>query len=108
MTKFNLSQFKRAMKEGVPFEVVEHYIKPECKGNIRKAVKVQSNGMYTKNINEPVNSKWNSFNGGKGGWFEFGKASQYTYENEIITLYSDEEHEHPVLSFKLRTDIKEV
>lgn len=106
MTKFNLSQFKKAMKEGVPFEVVEHFIKPECKGAIRKANIIQSNGMYTKNINEPDNSVWNSYNGGKGGWTKYGKAKQYTYENEIITYYSDEELKYPVFKIKLRLDLK--
>lgn len=79
----NLSQFKKAMKAGYRFQIVEHFNFPERNGEIRQANVIQTNGMYTVIPNEP-DSKISKANNGKGSWVEFGKASDYTFANGLI------------------------
>lgn len=81
----NLSQFKKALATGRQFEIIEHYLKPQHTGEIRKANVMQTNGMYsivTNGINEEIA---NTVNGGKGMWLDFGKASQWVFDGEYIT-----------------------
>ena len=79
----NLSQFKKAMKNGAMFEIVEHFNFPERNGEIRKANVVQTNGMYT--ILPYDTDNWlNQTNKGKGSWIAFGKASDWSFNNGII------------------------
>ena len=79
----NLSQFKKAIKDGAMFEVVEHFRFPERNGEIRKATVVQTNGMYTILPYDSENII-NQANKGKGSWIDFGKASEYTFVNGLI------------------------
>lgn len=79
----NLSQFKKAMKAGATFQIVEHFNFPERNGEIRKANVVQTNGMYTVIPDDPE-SKISKANGGKGSWIEFGKATDYVFCNGLI------------------------
>lgn len=79
----NLSQFKKAMKEGKEFQIIEHFNFPERNGEIRKPNIVQTNGMYTVIPNEPESSI-SKANNGKGAWIDFGKASDYTFCNGVI------------------------
>ncbi len=79
----NLSQFKKAMKAGAKFQVIEHFNFPERNGEIRQANIVQTNGMYTVIPDQPE-STISKANNGKGSWIEFGKASDYTFCNGVI------------------------
>lgn len=82
----NLSQLKKAMNNGATFEIVKHYIKPEYTGQIRKPNKIQTNGMYSIVLNEPENPVTKA-NDGKGSWIEYGKASDWTFENGTCTQF---------------------
>lgn len=82
----NLSQLKKAMNNGTPFEIVKHYIKPEYTGQIRKPNKVQTNGIYSIVVNEPDNPVTKA-NDGKGSWIEYGKARDWTFEDGICTQF---------------------
>lgn len=79
----NLSQFKKAMKDGRKFQIIEHFNFPERNGEIRVPNVVQTNGMYTVIPNDP-NCKISKANNGKGSWVAFGKASDWTFCNGII------------------------
>lgn len=79
----NLSQFKKAINNGCCFEILEHYIKPEQSGQIRKPTKTQTNGFYSKVVNDD-NSVVNTYNGGKGSMMWYGKASDWIFENDYV------------------------
>ena len=78
----NLSQFKKAMKDGHVFEIVEHFIKPERNGEKRVVQVLQTNGMYTGIYGNPT-CEISTCNNGKGSWIEFGKASDWTFCNGV-------------------------
>lgn len=78
----NLSQLKKAVNNGLSFKIVKHYIKPEYTGQIRKPNKIQTNGFYSIVENEPENPVTLA-NYGKGSWIEYGKASDWIFENGI-------------------------
>lgn len=80
----NLSQLKKAVESGKSFIILEHYIKPELSGQKRKPTKIQTNGFYSIVPDEPDNPI-NAANGGRGYWFEYGKASAWTFENGVCT-----------------------
>lgn len=82
----NLSQLKKAINNGAMFKIIKHYIKPEYAGQIRKPNKIQTNGLYSIVPGEPDNQVTKA-NGGRGSWIEFGKASDWTFENGICTQY---------------------
>ena len=80
----NLSQFKKAIASKAPFQIVEHYIKPECTGQVRRPNVIQTNGFYSVEEGKP-DSKISRANYGKGCWLEYGKASEWTFDGEYIT-----------------------
>lgn len=82
----NLSQLKKTISNGAMFNIIKHYIKPEYTGQIRKPNKIQTNGFYSIVPEEPENPVTKA-NGGKGSWIEYGKASDWTFENGICTQY---------------------
>lgn len=96
----NLSQFKRAMNEGKCFRIIEHFIKPEHSGEVRKPNIVQTNGMYT--INPCDLDSWETLaNNGKGMWIKFGKASDWKFnEDGTIEQYSSS-HNRAIWKIKL-------
>lgn len=79
----NLSQFIKAMKAGVTFQIIEHFERPECNGELRKPNIVQTNGMYMKIPND-LEHWMNEANKGKGSWLAFGKASDWSFCNGVI------------------------
>lgn len=79
----NLSQFKKAMKAGQKFQIIEHFNFPERNGEIRQANVVQTNGMYTIIPDNP-DSNITKANNGKGSWIAYGKASDWTFTNGVI------------------------
>ena len=86
----NLSQLKRAINNGACFKIVKHYIKPIYEGQIRKPNKVQTNGFYSI-VPEPsseIDMQVTNANQGKGSWIEYGKASDWIFENGTCKLIS--------------------
>ena len=83
----NLAQLKRASQSGSPFMILKHYVKPEFEGQVRKPSVVQTNGFYSVILDNPDHPVSN-FNGGKGSWIEYGKASDWTFEDGVCKLYS--------------------
>lgn len=82
----NLAQLKKYIGEGKTFKIVKQHAKPEFEGQIRKPSKTQTNAFYSKCINEhPEANKINEGNGGLGSWIEYGKASQWTFENNTAS-----------------------
>lgn len=80
----NLAQFKKYIEAGKCFEIVEQFVKPENVGQIRKPTKVQTNAFYSKCINEhPLADNVNGWNGGLGSFFEYEKASQWSFEGNL-------------------------
>lgn len=78
----NLSQLKKAINNGASFKIIEHYIHPEYTGQIRKPNIIQTNGFYSIVPNDPKNEVTEA-NNGKGSWFEYGKVSDWKFENGI-------------------------
>ena len=81
----NLSQFKKAMKDGHTFEIVEHFVHPEYTGQVRCVQKLQTNGMYTGIAGQPRHQV-SQLNFGKGCWTTFGKASDWVFENDLCKM----------------------
>lgn len=78
----NLSQLKKAIAEKKEFVIVKHYTRPEYEGQIRRPNVVQTNGFYSIIPDEP-GSKVTLANNGKGSWIEFGKASDWKFEDGV-------------------------
>jgi hypothetical protein len=95
----NHAQFKRAIKEKKCFIIRQHYIKPEFTGQLRKPNIVQTNGFYSITPDD-LNSKVSTANYGKGYWLEFGKASDWVFENGLCRLKQHRIHSNiPVGEF---------
>lgn len=84
----NLNQLKKALKEGVEFEVVLH-TRSECIGQIRRITKVNTSGIYSVIPAEP-NSKFSAGNNGFGAFLAWGPARIWTFDSEgLCAQYSD-------------------
>ena len=81
----NLSQLKRAMQEGRVFRIIEHYVKPEYSGQLRRPGRVQTNGFYSKIADNPFHVL-NTLNGCQGSYLAYGKARDWSFEDGICTL----------------------
>lgn len=82
----NLAQLKKAINAKTPFQIVQHFVKPEFTGQIRKPNVVQTNGFYSVVHNDPDHMV-SRFNGGKGSWIAYGKASDWKFEDGLCKLY---------------------
>jgi hypothetical protein len=80
----NLSQLKKAINAGHQFVILEHYFHPKYTGHIRKPVTLQTNGFYSANI-EDLAAGVPLANYGKGIWCDYGKASEWLFENGECT-----------------------
>ena len=76
----NFAEMKRAIAAKRPFVIKKHYIKPEFEGQIRVPNKVQTNACYTVVKDDPENPI-NKANGGLGYYFQYGKASDWKFED---------------------------
>ena len=83
----NLSQLRKTISAKTPFTIVKHYIHPEFDGQIRVPNVVQTNGFYSVIKGDPEHFISKS-NCGKGYWLGYGKASDWTFDNEVCTLYN--------------------
>ena len=83
----NLSQLKKAVNNKCRFKIVEHGIKPEYTGQIRKPNVIQTNGFYSIVANEP-NNLVSLANNGRGSWIEYGKASEWKFENGLCSMFN--------------------
>ena len=82
----NLSQLKRAIASGCAFEIVEHGVKPEMAGQIRRANVIQTNGIYSHVVDgcsDEMRNTVNAWNGGRGSWAEYGKASDWSFTDGL-------------------------
>ena len=82
----SLSQLKTMVNNKTPFIIVSHYIKPECVGQVRVPNVIQTNGFYSI-IKDDIEHPVSKANNGKGYWIEYGKASEWKFENGICTQY---------------------
>lgn len=81
----NLTQLKRAIEARTPFLIVEHYVHPESKGQIRVPNVVQTNGFYSV-VKDDDKNEINSYNNGKGSWMPYGKAREnWMFDGDCIT-----------------------
>lgn len=91
----NLSQLKRAIKEGRRFRIIEHYIRPEYSGQLRVPVKVQTNAFYSKVVDNPSHAL-NCANSGMGPYLAYGKASDWSFGEDGICTLMHSSGTHPV------------
>ncbi len=83
----NLSQLKKAIANRIPFTILEHNIHPGYTGQTRIANLVQTNGFYSIVKDDPE-SNVTKANYGKGCWLPYGKASDWSFEDGVCTLYT--------------------
>lgn len=81
----NLSQLKKAIKSGNKFIIRKHCVRPEYEGQIRKPNVIQTNGFYSIEDGKP-DSKVTLANKGKGSWTEYGRASDWKFENGVCKM----------------------
>lgn len=80
----NLSQLKRVFASGAEYRIIEHYVRPECNGQVRKINKVQTNGFYSV-VKDNPDHRYSKANHGLGSWCAYGKASEWKFtENTCI------------------------
>lgn len=78
----NLSQLKKAINEKRHFIIRKHYVRPEYEGQERIPNVIQTNAFYSVVANEPENPV-SLGNRGKGSFCEYGKASDWTFEDGV-------------------------
>ena len=79
----NLSQLKKALKQGMEFEITNH-LRPECIGEHRVITSVNSVGFTSKKLDE------NGEPSGKALHMEWDKASNWTFNGGEFTSRIDE------------------
>lgn len=77
----NLSQLKRAIREGRHFRIIEHYVRPEYTGQLRQPRKVQTKEFYSVVADDPGHSL-NSANNGNGSYVAYGKARDWRFDED--------------------------
>ena len=82
----NLAQLKKAIGNKTPFVILKHYVRPEFEGQIRVPSVVQTNSFYSVIQGDP-DHEVSKFNGGKGSWLEYGKASDWVFENGVCKQF---------------------
>lgn len=81
----NLNQLKRTLRPGIRLEFLDH-CRPECIGQLREITLVNTQGFYTKVLNQPDN-KLNAGNNGRGAMLWWGPAKTWTFENGVCSSY---------------------
>ena len=81
----NLNQLKRALWPGMRLEIIDH-CRPECIGQLREVTWDNTQGFYTKVVNQPDN-KINAGNNGRGAILWWGLARTWTFENGVCSSY---------------------
>ena len=82
----NLSQLRKAINNGETFVIKRHYVRPEFSGQKRKPTMVQTNGFYSIAPDDP-NCLINKWNNGKGSWIQYGRASDWKFEDGLCKQY---------------------
>lgn len=97
----NLSQLKKALKQGSRFEITEHF-RPECVGQIREITMTNSVGFYSKDAVDPEN-KINLANDGRGSILWWEKASHWNFQSGLCSFYvgAGQREENRVISFRV-------
>ena len=81
----NLAQLKRVVQEKKEFVIKEHRIEGFI-GQKRTPNIVQSNGFYSIVAGQPEHEV-SLANAGKGSRAEYGKASQWEFQNGLCSMY---------------------
>ena len=84
----NLNQLKKAIQKGSKIEVIEH-CRPECVGQLREVTLANTQGFYSKILNEP-NNPVNQGNDGKGPVLWWSKAPFWEFDKGLCSLYSSD------------------
>ena len=81
----SLAELKRFIRPGVEFKTVSHANHADMVGLTRVVTKVQTNGFYSKIIDEP-DHRFSACNNGKGFFNEFGKAGGYIFDGSTVKV----------------------
>lgn len=84
----NLAQLKRVIQEKKEFIIREHRHE-KFLGQKRVPNIVQSNGFYSVISGQPEHEV-SCANSGKGSWTDFGKATQWEFQEEKCSMYFPE------------------
>ena len=96
----NLSQLKKALKNGTRYEVVEHFVHPKYTGQVRQATYVGTDVMYSRSVDD---DSINTLNGGHGIKTDFGKASDWAFCGGVCQLW-DSRRYRPVMTLRVLED----
>lgn len=84
----NLAQLKRVIQEKKEF-IIRAHRHEKCLGQKRVPNIVQSNGFYSVISGQPEHEV-SCANSGKGSWTDFGKATQWEFQEEKCSMYFPE------------------
>lgn len=101
----NLNQLKRTLRPGIQLEILDH-CRPECIGQLREVTLVNTQGFYTKVLNQPDN-KINAGNNGRGSILWWGAARTWEFEDGVCKSYTHDEHTAETLIMVFRILEKE-
>lgn len=97
----NLTELKKALKEGVMFKIVAHCCE-EYVGDLRKVTLANTQGFYS--VNAERVDKTTTANNGRGSVLWWSNAAFWSFENGLCCVYnSDKQHdsEHIVMAFRV-------
>ena len=84
----NLAQLKRVIQEKREF-IIRVHRQEKFLGQKRIPNVVQSNGFYSVISGQPEHEV-SCANHGKGSWIDFGKATQWEFQEETCSMYLPE------------------
>lgn len=101
----NLNQLKRALWPGIRLEILDH-CRPQCIGQLREVTLVNTQGFYTKVLNQPDN-QINAGNNGRGSMLWLGPAKTWAFENGICSSYQygDNTKKNLIVTFRILEEI---
>lgn len=88
-----LAQLKRVVQEKKEFVIKEHRVEGLI-GQKRTPNIIQGNGFYSIVTGQPEHEV-SLANAGKGSWIEYGKASQWEFQDGLCSMYLPEKEHFP-------------
>jgi len=96
----NLSQLKRAIKEGRRFRIIKHYVHPDFSGQLREPGKVRTKGFFSRVADDPYHVVSNA-NRGEGYYVAYGKASDWHFDKVGTCTLMHRAGEGPIWEIKV-------
>lgn len=92
----SLAEFKRLIVPGTELVATAHDKHPDLVGLIRVVTEVQSNAFYSV-IKDQPDHKWSTCNNGKGFRTDYGKASDYLFDETTVKMLDPRKKDGTIL-----------